>query len=100
MSHRLIGTNGEAVITDFVNPHHDDRLIVTTQDGGRTEHLGTRSSYTYQLEAFTTAVRTGRPARTDADDAGKTMSLIDMCYQAAGMQPRPIVEAMAVGSHR
>ena len=30
MSHRLIGSAGEAVITDFVNPHNDDRLIVTT----------------------------------------------------------------------
>ena len=69
MSHRLIGSAGEAVICDFVNPHNDDRLIVTTKDGTRTEHLGNRSSYTYQLEAFTTAVRTGVPARTDAADA-------------------------------
>jgi predicted dehydrogenase len=89
MSHRLIGTTGEAVITDFVNPHNDDRLIVTTKDGTRTEHLGKRSSYTYQLEVLTTAIRTGVPARTDAADAVRTMSLIDKCYQAIGMQPRP-----------
>jgi predicted dehydrogenase len=89
MSHRLIGTEGEAVIRDFVNPHNDDRLVVTTKDGTRTEHLGTRSSYTYQLETFTTAVRTGAPARTDADDAVRTMTLIDKCYEAVGMQPRP-----------
>jgi predicted dehydrogenase len=89
MSHRLIGTAGEAVITDFVNPHNDDRLIVTTRKGSRTERLGTRSSYTYQLEAFTTAVRTGVPARTDAADAVKTMRLIDQCYEAVGLQPRP-----------
>jgi len=76
------------VITDFVNPHNDDRLIVTTKAGSRTEHLGNRSSYTYQLETFANAVRTGKPARTDADDAVKTMSLIDKCYQAVGMQPR------------
>ena len=61
MSHALIGTPGEAIITEFVNPHNDDRLIVTTKDGTRTEHLGNRSSYTYQLEAFTDAVRTGNP---------------------------------------
>jgi predicted dehydrogenase len=88
-SHRLIGSAGEAVITDFVNPHQDDRLIVTTGDGTRTEHLGKRSSYTYQLEAFTTAVRTGIPARTDAADAVRTMRLIDECYEAIGLQPRP-----------
>ena len=89
MSHRLIGSTGEAVITDFVNPHNDDRLIVTTKDGTRIEHLGKRSSYTYQLETFTTAVRAGVPARTDANDAVKTMRLIDQCYQAIGMTPRP-----------
>ncbi|GAA2743072.1 Gfo/Idh/MocA family oxidoreductase [Terrabacter aerolatus] len=89
MSHRLIGTAGEATIVDFVNPHDDDRLVVTTRAGRRTEHLGRRSSYTYQLEAFTTAVRTGVPARTDAADAVLTMRLIDQCYAAVGMSPRP-----------
>ncbi|HET6952395.1 MAG TPA: Gfo/Idh/MocA family oxidoreductase, partial [Acidimicrobiales bacterium] len=91
MSHRLVGTQGEAVIKDFVNPHDDDRLMVTTKDGTRTEHLGTRSSYTYQLEAFSTAVRTGvpAPAPVGADDALRTMRLIDQCYEASGMQPRP-----------
>ncbi|HET9021841.1 MAG TPA: Gfo/Idh/MocA family oxidoreductase [Ornithinibacter sp.] len=91
MSHRLVGTAGEAVITDFVNPHLDDRLVVTTEAGTRTEHLGTRSSYTYQLEAFTTAVRTGvpAPAPVDAAEAVRTMRLIDQCYEASGMQPRP-----------
>ena len=89
MSHRLVGTAGEAVITDFVNPHDDDRLTVSTSKGSRTEHLGRRSSYTYQLEAFTTAVRSGVPARTDAADAVRTMHLIDQCYEAVGLQPRP-----------
>ena len=89
MSHRLIGSLGEAVIKDFVNPHNDDRLIVTTEDETRTEHLGNRSSYTYQFEAFTTAIRSGVPARTDAADAVKTMRLIDEGYLAVGMKPRP-----------
>ena len=89
MSHRLVGTAGEAVITDFVNPHDDDRLVVTTAAGTRTERLGRRSSYTYQLEALTTAIRTGTPARTDADDAVLTMRLIDQCYDAVGLGPRP-----------
>jgi predicted dehydrogenase len=89
MSHRLIGSAGEAVVTDFVNPHNDDRLIVTTEAGTRTEHLGTRSSYTYQLEALTTAIRTRVPARTDAADAVATMRLIDQCYEAVGLPPRP-----------
>jgi len=89
MSYKLIGSTGEAVITDFVNPHNDDRLIVTTADESRTEHLGSRSSYTYQLEAFSRAVRTGEPTRTDAAGAVATMQLIDECYRRAGFTPRP-----------
>lgn len=63
--------------------------MLTTKDGTRTEHLGKRSSYTYQLEAFSAAIRTGIPARKDAADAVRTMRLIDQCYQAIGLQPRP-----------
>lgn len=60
-----------------------------TKDGTRTERLGNRSSYTYQLEAFSTAVRTGipAPALVGADDAVTTMRLIDQCYEASGMKP-------------
>jgi len=50
MSHRLIGSTREAVVTDFVNPHNNGRLIVTTEAGTRTERRGHRSSYTYQFE--------------------------------------------------
>lgn len=89
MTHRLIGTAGDALIPEFINVHTDDRLVVTTAAGSRVEHLGLRSSYTYQLEAFTAAVRTGVPALTDADDAVRTMQLIDQCYEAVGMAVRP-----------
>jgi predicted dehydrogenase len=89
MSHRLTGGAGDALIPEFINVHTDDRLIVTTESESRVEHLGTRSSYTYQLEAFTAAVRTGRSAPTDAEDALRTMKLIDQCYEAIGMTARP-----------
>lgn len=89
MSHRLIGTAGDALIKDFVNPHNDDSLVVTTKDGSRTEHLGNRSSYTYQLEEFTKAVRTGAPTPMDAAGAVATMKLIDQTYRFAGFEPRP-----------
>ena len=51
--------------------------------------MATASSYTYQLEAFIAAVRHGVAYRTDADDAVATMTLIDDCYRAIGLQPRP-----------
>jgi predicted dehydrogenase len=90
MSLRIIGTRGESIALNFVEPHVDDRVVIRTTTGGRrVESLGTRSSYTYQLEAFIAAVRHGARMATDADDAVTTMRLIDQCYQAAGLQPRP-----------
>lgn len=89
MSCRIIGTKGEASAPNFVLPHLDDRVVVRTADGERTEHLGTRSSYAYQLEAFAARVREGTPVPLDADDAVATMTLVDACYRAAGLPPRP-----------
>lgn len=89
MTYRVVGTRGEATVANFVLPHLDDRLLVTTGDGDRVEHLGKRTSYTYQLEAFTTCVREGVPSPTDSNDAVATMTLIDQCYEAIGLGRRP-----------
>ena len=86
---RIIGSRGEATALNFVEPHQDDRVVVTTAAGTRTEALGRRSSYTYQLEAFAAHLRQGAPLPTDADDAVANMQLIDDCYRAAGLSPRP-----------
>lgn len=89
MSCRIVGARGEALAPNFVLPHMDDRVVVRTAEGERTERLGTRSSYTYQLEAFAARVRGGTPLPLDADDALATMTLIDESYRAAGFEPRP-----------
>ncbi len=88
LTYRVIGSRGEAMTANFILPHVDDRVFVRTAAGQRVEHLGNRSSYTYQLEAFAAAVRTGAPMPTDSDDAVETMRLIDECYRAAGLEPR------------
>jgi predicted dehydrogenase len=89
MSLRVVGTDGEAFIPDFLYQKYDDRLIVRAASGERTEHCGDATSYTYQLRAFASAVRDGSPYRTDADDAVATMTLLDGCYRAIGLGPRP-----------
>ncbi|GAA2571633.1 Gfo/Idh/MocA family oxidoreductase [Streptomyces roseoviolaceus] len=89
MSIRIVGSRGEATAPNFVLPQLDDRIVVRTAEGERTERLGTRSSYTYQLEAFAAAVRDGAALPLDADDAVTTMALIDDCYRGAGFEPRP-----------
>jgi predicted dehydrogenase len=89
MSCRIVGSRGEALAPNFVLPQMDDRIVVRTAQGERTERLGTRSSYTYQLAAFAARVREGAALPLDADDAVATMTLIDASYRAAGFGPRP-----------
>lgn len=87
---RIVGSSGEAYAPAFVLPHMDDRVIVTVGTEQRIEELGSRSSYTYMLEALRRLVRSGEPMVTDADDAVVTMQMIDDIYTAAGMSPRPL----------
>jgi predicted dehydrogenase len=96
MTYRVIGSRGEALVANFVEPHRDDRLIIRTAAGERVERHGTRSSYTYQLEAFVRAVREGAPLPVDVDDAVATMRLIDACYAAAGLRPRALVRSAGI----
>jgi len=86
---RIIGTRGEAFAPNFVLPHQDDKVMIKTREDTWVEHLGRKTSYTYQLEAFAGHLRNGAALPINADDAVATMELIDDCYRAAGMQPRP-----------
>ncbi len=86
---RLVGDRGEATAANFALPSMDDRITITTRGGQRVEHLGSRPTYTYQLEALRAHLRDGDRLPIDADDALASMELIDACYRAAGLQPRP-----------
>jgi len=86
---RILGTKGRILVPSFVRPHVDGSLTVTVDGESRTEDLGTRSSYTYQLEALTRAIREGADTNiTDQHEAVRHMEFIDQCYIAAGMTPR------------
>lgn len=89
MTLELTGSRGRAVAASFVLPHEDDRVLVEVDGRRSVEEVGRRSSYTYQLEAFTAAVRQGAPLPLDPEDAVRTMQLVDAAYLAAGMEPRP-----------
>lgn len=84
----VTGTDGRIHVPDFPRPHLEDTLIVRSGGTEQVEHLGTRSSYAYQLDAFAAAVRDAAPVITDADFSVATMALIDAAYTTAGMQPR------------
>lgn len=84
----VTGSRGTALFADFVHPQADDRLTISVDGDERVEHLDRRSTYSYQLEAFVGAVRNGRPFPTTTSDSVATMTLIDACYQQAGLLPR------------
>jgi predicted dehydrogenase len=63
-------------------------VIVDTLAGTRVERLGTRPSYTYQLQGFVAHVVDGCPLPIDAADAVQNMEYVDSAYRAAGMAPR------------
>lgn len=89
MTLRLVGSDGELVVHNYVQPHLDDRVTIATRAGTRIEQLGRRSSYLYQLEAFRAHLREGASLPLDLDDAVETSELIDAAYRAAGFEPRP-----------
>lgn len=86
---RVVGVEGEIFAPAFVLPHTDDRVIVTVGTEQRVEECGTRSTYSYQLEAMARLVREGVPMVTDSSDAVVTMETIDELYAAAGLPTHP-----------
>ncbi len=85
---RISGTLGEVLVHDFIRPGRDDRLTVVTGDNSTVQRLGTRASYTYQLEAFADHVRYGAALPFGTADAVANMALVDAAYRAAGLEPR------------
>ncbi|SBS79487.1 Oxidoreductase domain protein [uncultured Mycobacterium sp.] len=85
---QVVGSKGDALVHDFIKPNTDDQLTVRTQAGTRVEHLGTRPSYTYQLEAFAAHVLFRAPLPIGVEDAVQNMHYVDAAYRAAGMSPR------------
>lgn len=89
----VTGSRGSLWLANFCSPQNDDRLIVRTGGGEVVEHVGTRPSYAYQLDAFADMLRGGEPVVwADAADALTHMELIDAVYRAAGFEPRQTTE--------
>ncbi|HEY5664414.1 MAG TPA: Gfo/Idh/MocA family oxidoreductase [Ilumatobacter sp.] len=73
----LAPQNGGAVIT------------VDTAEGTHRRESDRSSTYFHQLVAFRDAIVDGAPLPTTADDGVRNMEIVDACYRAAGLQPRP-----------
>ena len=85
---RIVGTMGDVLVHNFIKPNEDDRLTIRTPTGTRVERHGTRTSYSYQLEAFAAHVLYGAPLPIDTADSVENMAYVDAAYRAAGLEPR------------
>jgi predicted dehydrogenase len=89
LSVRAKGSDGELKVFNPVAPQYFHRLSVRTRDGHRTEKVGSRPTYSYQLEAFRDAVGGRVEANlTPPSDSIANMAVIDAVYEAAGLQRR------------
>jgi predicted dehydrogenase len=85
---RIVGKAGELLVHDFIRPNRDDGLTLRTPTDATVERFGTRSSYTYQLEAFADHVQHGSVLPFGTEDAVANMVMVDSAYRAAGLNPR------------
>jgi predicted dehydrogenase len=85
--------SGELGTMMAANPLAPQRggAVITVETAATTERLeGDRTStYFHQLVAFRDAINDGTPFPTTADDGVRNMEIVDACYRAAGLDPRP-----------
>jgi predicted dehydrogenase len=87
---RVSGEHGTLIATNPLAPQHGNSMIVVDL-GNRIwcRPAETTSTYYHQLVAFRDAVEHGTSFPTTADDGVRNMELVDACYRAAGLTPRP-----------
>jgi predicted dehydrogenase len=82
------GTQGSMVVLNPVMPQVAHLLVVRRGARLSARRVPGQSTYLHQLEAFTSAVRTGAKVASDARDAVENMRVIDAIYQRAGLPVR------------
>lgn len=82
------GSLGKMLVNNVVAPQMGHLLTLDLNGKVTHETVDRRPSYCYQLDAFIEAVENGGPVLTDGEDAVKQMTVIDRCYEAAGLPIR------------
>ena len=86
---RVTGERGRMIVTNPLAPQHGATLVVDTGSRIRYEVADTSTTYFHQLVAFRDAIVHGTSFPTTTADGVRNMEIIDACYRAAGLQPRP-----------
>lgn len=82
------GTKGTMKVINPLVPQYGNSIELVIDAKKTNETFDTRPTYSFQMDAFLSAVRDGSSLFTDPQDAICQMELIDRCYQAAGLPLR------------
>jgi predicted dehydrogenase len=85
---RARGERGELRVFNQTGPQFYHRFTVVRDGKKHREKFPRKSTYAYQLEAFTSAVLRGTPVLTPPPDSVQNMRVIDAVYRAAGLPLR------------
>ncbi len=86
----VTGERGTMKATNPLAPQNGGAtLTVETEDGTETIEVARSATYYHQLVAFRDAIVDGTPFPTTAADGVRNMEIVDACYRAAGLTPRP-----------
>jgi len=87
---RVIGEQGTMTATNPLAPQNGGaEITVETADGIETHEVDRSATYFHQLVAFRDAIVDGKEFPTTTDDGVRNMEIVDACYRAAGLDPRP-----------
>jgi predicted dehydrogenase len=86
---RVFGSLGTMSVVNPLAPQRGSSLDVSIGSDIVTHEVATTATYRHQLEAFRDAVEHGAPFPTTLEAGWEMMQLIDDCYRAAGLEPRP-----------
>ena len=85
----VTGSAGVMRVDNPTAPQGGSSVTVERDGSAETHSVDRSSTYTHQLVAFRDAVLHAKPFPTTADDAVRNMEIVDACYRAAGLEPRP-----------
>ncbi len=84
----VTGSRGSLRVLNPLTPQTGHRIEITVDGQTRWETRDRRPTYSYQLDAFLAAVNDGAALPTDGADGTRQMTVIDRCYEAAGLPLR------------
>ncbi len=90
---KVAGERGTMTATNPLAPQNGGAMItVATAGGTQTFEVERSATYFHQLVAFRDAISDGVEFPTTADDGVRNMEIVDACYRAAGLEPRPALQ--------